>query len=115
MKSWLLLIGIAGVVLAAVTAGRRNISWEVKKRSHLGSFEAHAHEQKEHTHEHAHVTHNRRQGPGMAVGEWEHLTAMHGHEHGHPALTHSHLPHENAEHEHLGEAHIHDHAHPTVS
>jgi hypothetical protein len=30
-------------------------------------------------------------------------------------LTHSHLPHENAEHEHLGEAHIHDHSHPSVS
>jgi len=49
------------------------------------------------------------------MGEWDHLTSLHTHEHNHSAISHAHLPHEDAEHEHLGEAHIHDHAHPAVS
>lgn len=115
MKSWLPLTLFGGLGLAAVAAGKRNLAWEVKKRTHLGNFEEHEHFAKQHTHEHAHITHNRRQGPDMAVGEWEHLTATHDHNHNHPALSHAHLPHQDAEHEHLGEAHIHDHEHPTVS
>jgi hypothetical protein len=116
MKSWIVLIGLGLIVVGAVASGRRNLAWEFKKRTHLGGFETHNHEEKVHEHEHAHITHNRRIGPDMvAMGEWEHLTSMHRHEHNHPAVMHEHLPHENAEHEHLGEAHIHDHAHPVTS
>ncbi len=115
MKAWLILVPVVGVVGAAVAAGRQNLVWEVKKRSHMAAFETHFHGAKEHQHEHAHITHNRRQGPDMAVGEWEHLTSMHMHLHNHPAVSHAHIPHQDAEHEHLGEAHIHDHDHPTFS
>jgi hypothetical protein len=107
---------IIGVVLTAFAVGKRNsLAWEVKKRSHLGRFDQHTHDSRTHGHEHAHVTHNRRQGPDQVWGEWEHLTAVHEHDHNHPQVAHAHLPHEDAEHEHLGEAHIHDHEHPTTS
>jgi hypothetical protein len=115
MKILLPIVGVVGLAGAAMAVGRRSVAWEVKKRSHLGTFELHAHDAKQHQHEHSHVTHNRRQGADMAVGEWEHLTATHMHEHNHPMVTHSHLPHVDADHEHLGEAHVHDHEHPTVS
>jgi hypothetical protein len=114
MKVLLPLVGL-GAAAAVVAANRRDLGWEVKKHSHLGGFEEHFHEAKQHQHQHTHITHNRRQGPDMAVGEWEHLTAVHEHAHNHPSLGHAHLPHQDAEHEHLGEAHIHDHEHPTVS
>ena len=115
MKTWLPVVGL-GVAAAAIgLASRQSLGWEVKKRTHLGQFEEHFHETRHHEHEHAHITHNRRQGPDMAVGEWEHLTAMHQHLHNHPSAAHAHLPHANADHEHLGEAHIHDHEHPAVS
>jgi hypothetical protein len=111
-----LIPAVVGFALAALAVGKRGtLAWEVKKRTHLGSFEEHGHEQRTHFHQHAHVTHNRREGPDQVWGEWEHLTAVHEHEHNHPQVTHSHLPHENAEHEHLGEAHIHDHQSPSVS
>ena len=114
MKGWFPFVAV-GLVLGGVAFGVRSLAWEVKKRAHIGSFEPHHHTALEHVHEHAHVTHNRRQGADIAVGEWDHLTAQHDHSHNHPALDHSHLPHQDAEHEHLGEAHIHDHQHPTVS
>ena len=93
----------------------RRILNEVRKRTHLADYVEHSHDAVTHTHEHPHVTHNRREGPDEFVGEWEHLTALNTHEHNHAMLTHSHLPHENAEHEHRGEGHIHDHSHPSVS
>jgi hypothetical protein len=114
----LLFVGIMGyvAVLAARTLSPpQRIMNEVRKRTHLADYVQHSHEAVAHTHEHPHVTHNRREGADELVGEWEHMTALHEHEHNHAAITHSHLPHENAEHEHLGEAHIHDHGHPSVS
>jgi hypothetical protein len=118
MKKLLLISGLAAVAALAVGAGRTvrsSISFELAKRTHLGHFEEHTHEAIVHAHTHPHVTHNHREGADEVMGEWEHLTSVHGHEHNHAPLTHSHLPHENAEHEHLGEAHVHDHAHPAVS
>jgi hypothetical protein len=115
MKRYSPLFLIGAFLIGAVTVGRRNLIWEVKKHTHVGGFDPHYHNATEHQHEHAHVTHNRREGPDMAVGEWEHLTSTHSHSHNHPAIEHAHLPHRDAEHEHLGEAHIHDHEHPTVS
>ncbi len=115
MKRLLAFLAMGGAVVGAATAGRRSLSWEMKKRAHIGSFVPHDHEAKTHEHEHSHVTHNRRQGPDKMWGEWEHLTAEHAHTHNHPSLMHSHLPHESAEHEHLGEAHVHDHSHPASS
>jgi hypothetical protein len=118
MLKRLLLVAVAGsaAILATRTlsAPQRIVS-EVRKRAHMAGYVEHSHEAVVHTHEHPHVTHNRREGADELLGEWEHLTALHTHEHNHAALTHSHLPHENAEHEHLGEAHIHDHSHPSVS
>ncbi len=115
----LLLVG-ALVAFAAVAIGRKKstaerVADEVLKRAHLEHFVAHGHDALVHIHEHPHVTHNRREGPDEIMGEWEHLTSTHTHEHNHAAVSHSHLPHESAEHEHLGEAHIHDHSHPAVS
>jgi hypothetical protein len=88
---------------------------EVRKRAHMVDFVEHSHEALTHIHDHYHITHNKREGLDEVMGEWEHLTAHHDHAHNHPALKHSHAPHENAEHEHLGEAHVHDHEHPTES
>ena len=113
-----LTIGFVGflVLLAARTLSpTRRLLNEVRKRVHISEYVEHPHEAVVHAHEHPHVTHNRREGADELVGEWEHLTAVHAHEHNHTAITHSHLPHENAEHEHLGEAHVHDHSHPAVS
>jgi hypothetical protein len=93
----------------------RRVLKEVRKRTHMLEYVEHGHDPIGHAHEHPHVTHNRREGLDELVGEWEHLTGLHVHEHNHAPITHSHLPHENAEHEHLGEAHIHDHSHPSVS
>ncbi len=114
MKRILSLVALGGAAVAAVAAGRRSLSWEVRKRAHVGTFDKHDHQPIVHEHEHPHITHNRRQGPDMVWGEWEHLTSMHVHGHNHPALSHAHLPHEDMEHEHLGEAHVHDHAHPST-
>jgi hypothetical protein len=113
MKILFALIGLG--TLAAMAMGRRSLTWEIRKRSHIGDYVSHDHSELLHTHEHAHVTHNRRQGPDMVWGEWEHLTATHEHAHNHPSVTHAHLPHEDAAHEHLGESHVHDHAHPERS
>ena len=111
-------LGLAGVAallaIRTLWSGRRVLN-EVRKRTHLADYIEHSHDAVVHTHEHPHVTHNRREGPDELVGEWEHLTALHTHEHNHAPITHSHLPHENAEHEHPGEAHIHDHSHPSAS
>jgi hypothetical protein len=112
------------VALAALAAGfvafvfgRRSVGSsvvsEVGKRTHLATYVPHSHEAVVHAHEHPHVTHNRREGPDEVMGEWEHLTGLHEHEHNHSMLEHRHLAHEDAAHEHLGEAHIHDHSHPT--
>ena len=117
VKSTLVLAAIglgASITLRSLSSTRRLVR-ELGKRTHLAAYEEHSHEAVVHNHAHPHITHNRREGPDEFVGEWEHLTAVHAHEHNHAAVTHSHLPHENAEHEHLGEAHIHDHSHPTVS
>ncbi len=115
----LLLIGPV-VAFAAVAIGRKRstaerFTEEVLKRAHLEAFVEHSHDAIVHTHSHPHITHNRREGADEVMGEWEHLTSLHSHEHNHSALTHSHLPHENADHEHLGEAHVHDHSHPAMS
>jgi len=118
MKRLVVLSGLAALAAFAVGVGRStrsSIAFEVAKRTHLGHLEEHPHAGVVHEHAHPHVTHNRREGPDEVLGEWEHLTSIHAHEHNHSALTHSHLPHENAEHEHLGEGHVHDHSHPTVS
>lgn len=74
-------------------------------------FEYHAHEEIIHSHEHIHITHHVKGGAGQV----EHLRATHIHEHNHPGLDHSHLPHENLEREHQHEAHIHDHKTPAQS
>jgi hypothetical protein len=109
-------VSAVGAVLAIRSLWpRRSVLNEVRKRAHLADYVEHSHEAVVHAHDHPHVTHNRREGPDEFIGEWEHLTALHAHEHNHTPITHSHLPHENAEHEHLGEAHIHDHSHPSVS
>lgn len=110
--------GVAAIAaLLAIRSFRpsRRVFSEVRKRTHTAEFVEHGHDAVMHTHEHPHVTHNRREGADEFAGEWEHLTALHVHEHNHAAMTHSHVPHENAEHEHLGEGHIHDHSHPSVS
>lgn len=109
------LVGFGASLAVRTLGGARRIVQEVRRRAHLAEYVEHSHEAIVHTHLHPHVTHNRREGPDEIVGEWEHLTALHEHEHNHAPITHAHLPHENAEHEHLGEAHIHDHSHPTVS
>jgi len=109
------LLGSVGLMAARTLSPTQRLLNEVRKRAHIADYVEHSHEAVVHNHEHPHVTHNRREGPDEIVGEWEHLTALHTHEHNHTAITHSHLPHEDAEHEHLGEAHIHDHSHPSVS
>ena len=111
----LLIAGLGTLMAIRAFAPPRRVFREVRKRAHLEDYVEHSHEAVVHTHQHPHVTHNRREGADELVGEWEHLTALHLHEHNQSAVTHSHLPHENAEHEHLGEAHIHDHSHPTTS
>ncbi len=103
------LLGIAAVAIGRRTNARR-LAGELRKRTHTGSYVEHTHEAISHTHEHPHIVHNRREGADEFLGEWEHLTSLHAHEHWHGALTHAHLAHENAEHEHLGEAHGHRHA-----
>jgi hypothetical protein len=121
MKRILPKAATAGLVIAAAFLAIRALSptrrvlYEVRKRTHLAGYAEHSHDAIVHAHAHPHVTHNRREGADEIVGEWEHLTALHDHEHNHAAITHAHLPHVNAEHEHLGEAHIHDHSHPTTS
>jgi hypothetical protein len=114
---YLFIIGALVIVLGFAAARMRNgkIAKEVRKRSHTVSFESHGHDSLVHDHQHPHVTHNQRQGGDMVMGEWEHLTSEHGHQHNHPSVEHSHQPHEDPEHEHLGEAHIHDHEHPAKS
>jgi len=111
----LTLVGLGGSLAVRTLSPARRFVQEVRKRAHVVEYVEHSHEAVVHTHEHPHVTHNRREGADELVGEWEHLTALHAQEHNHAAISHAHLPHENAEHEHLGEAHIHDHSHPTVS
>jgi hypothetical protein len=119
MMRALLILTVASVAAMAVALRRRSLGSsvvsELTKRSHLADYEHHSHEGTVHSHQHPHVTHNRREGMDEVIGEWEHLTSLHGHEHNHSALDHRHLPHEDAAHEHLGEAHIHDHSHPTAS
>ena len=115
LSAFLGLVGYGALLATRTLSPTQRVVNEVRKRAHLAGYVEHAHEAIVHTHEHPHVTHNLREGPDEFVGEWEHLTALHGHQHNHAALTHSRLPHENAEHEHLGEAHIHDHSHPNVS
>ncbi len=118
MKKFGFLAGLVAISAFAIAAGRSirsALTFEVVKHTHLGHFEEHSHEAVVHEHEHAHVTHNRRQGVDEMIGEWEHLTSTHAHQHNHAVVSHAHLPHENAEHEHLGEAHIHDHGHPATS
>ena len=109
------LVGVGAFLMARSSGPTRRLVTEVRKRAHISEYVEHGHEALDHAHGHPHVTHNRREGPDELVGEWEHLTALHTHEHNHAAITHSHVPHERAEHEHLGEAHIHDHSHPSLS
>lgn len=71
-------------------------------------FERHRHDELVHEHDHVHITHHAKGG----TVNIEHLMSRHSHTHDHPALEHSHLPHENAEQEHLHEAHVHDHEMP---
>ncbi len=120
MKTILKVVTAGLTTIAASLAIRslwptRRVLNEVRKRTHTAEYVEHGHDAIVHTHEHPHGTHNRREGADEVVGEWEHLTALHAHEHDHAAVTHSHVPHENAVHEHLGEAHIHDHSHPSTS
>jgi hypothetical protein len=107
--------GVAALVAIRSLRPTRRVLDEVGKRTHVADYVEHSHEGVVHTHQHPHITHNRREGADEFIGEWEHLTALHSHEHNHAQVSHSHLPHENAEHEHLGEAHVHDHSHPSVS
>ena len=115
LSAFLGLVGYGALLAIRTLSPTRRVVNEVRKRAHLADYVEHSHEAIVHTHGHPHITHNRREGTDELVGEWEHLTALHEHEHNHAALTHAHLPHENAEHEHLGEAHIHDHSHPSTS
>jgi hypothetical protein len=107
--------GYVGLLAVRTLSPTRRAFNEVLKRTHTAHYVEHSHEAVVHTHLHPHVTHNRREGMDEVAGEWEHLTSLHEHEHNHAAVSHSHVPHENAGHEHLGEAHIHDHGHPSVS
>jgi hypothetical protein len=108
-------IGAGAFLVAKTISPTQRFLNEVRKRTHTADYVEHSHDAMVHAHLHPHVTHNRREGSDEFVGEWEHLTSLHEHEHNHTAITHSHLPHENAEHEHLGEAHVHDHSHPAAS
>jgi hypothetical protein len=108
-------VGFLALLAARTLSPARRVLNEVRKRVHVSEYVEQSHDAVVHNHDHPHVTHNRREGPDEVVGEWEHLTALHAHEHNHAAITHFHSPHENAEHEHLGEAHVHDHSHPSVS
>jgi hypothetical protein len=112
-------VAIAVVLMALVFGATKlrsgRIAKEVRKRAHTEGYDGHAHKSVVHEHDHPHVTHNRREGGDVLLGEWEHLTSEHDHKHNHPDVAHSHIPHEDVEHEHLGEAHIHDHGHPTRS
>ena len=66
-----------------------------------------------HLPDHYHISHHHRGGVA-GVGEWEHRTYWHTHEHNHHPLTHSHDYSQEDEAQHHGkEAHIHDHAAPT--
>ena len=68
----------------------------------------HEHEGVVHAHHHFHVTHNH----NRLTGGFDHLWSEHQHEHDHPPLVHSHIPHQDLESEHQGEAHVHDHLDP---
>ena len=73
----------------------------------------HTHAPQVHPHDHYHVAHYRKGGP---LGEWEHRTHWHTHEHNHAELTHSHEYGQTDEVEEHGEmAHIHDHSSPHES
>ena len=121
MKRLVALIAVVGGGIVAIGTilrrpfAARRLAQEARKRAHILPLVEHSHEVLTHEHDHYHVTHNRREGLDEVLGEWEHLTARHLHSHNHLPITHSHAPHENAEHEHLGEAHIHDHEHPASS
>jgi hypothetical protein len=70
----------------------------------------HRHEGVVHRQKHYHVTHYHHRGE-----DWTHLLSTHTHEHNHPEVEHTHIPHEDKAKEHRREAHIHDHGAPTGS
>lgn len=73
----------------------------------IGKQPIHTHSAQTHTHDHYHVSHHHRAGP---LGEWEHRTFWHTHEHTHGDLTHSHDYTQADEDQHHGkEAHNHRH------
>ena len=78
-----------------------------------GAQQAHTHPATVHTHDDYHVSHHHKDG---MLGEWEHRTFWHTHEHNHASLTHSHdYSLEDEQGEHAKEAHVHDHEAPAQS
>lgn len=78
-----------------------------------GTEPTHTHEPLTHVHDHYHVSHHHKSG---MLGEWDHRTYWHTHDHNHSLMTHSHdYKRDDEEEGHDKEAHIHDHAAPTES
>ncbi len=78
-----------------------------------GKEPQHSHPSVRHTHDHYHVSHHH---GGKVIGEWDHRTFWHTHDHNHSELMHSHDYNRSDEEEnHDREAHIHDHAAPAQS
>jgi hypothetical protein len=65
-----------------------------------------------HAHDHYHVSHHHTGGP---LGEFEHRTTYHQHEHNHAPVIHGHqkLSEDDERKEHESTAHVHDHNAPT--
>ncbi len=78
-----------------------------------GNQPEHTHSPQMHGHDHYHVSHHHKAG---VLGEWDHRTYWHTHQHNHNALTHSHdYGRQDEEADHGKEAHVHDHAAPERS
>lgn len=69
----------------------------------------HTHATQRHAHDHYHVTHHHAGGV-LGVGEWDHRTFWHSHEHTHNELTHSHDYSQEDEDLHHGKV-AHNHRH----
>jgi len=85
----------------------------VQRTEGEGRENTHHHPARVHSHDHYHISHHHRDG---LLGEWEHRTYWHTHDHNHAELTHSHdYSQQDEERDHGKEAHIHDHAAPIES
>ncbi len=77
-----------------------------------GNQPEHTHPTQVHSHDHYHVSHRHKDG---MLGEWDHRSFWHSHEHNHNELTHSHDYGQDEEtNQHGKEAHVHDHSAPVA-